>query len=155
MRFPYSLNISPAIDTGEEVVLLRPEVPLRVHGPNGVTRVNALVDTGADNCIFPVSIAHLLGITINKGVGPGATAFGGQRIELSFADVEVELNDDEHPPIRWTARLYFADFPEDEEKTAILGHEGFLDFFVATFHGKDCVLDLTPTDDMPFVLGEA
>ena len=153
MKFPYSVNISPAIDTGEEIVLLRPEVPLRVHGPSGVAHVQALVDTGADNCIFPQSIASLLGIRTTRGMGPGATAFGGQQIELSFAEVELELDDDEHPPIRWTARLYFADFPEDEEKTVILGHEGFLDFFVATFDGKDCVLELAPTEDMPLIGG--
>ena len=51
--------------------------------------------------------------------------------------------------IRWRTRLYFADFPGDNEKAVILGHEGFLDFFTATFIGEDCVLELEPNDGIP------
>jgi hypothetical protein len=51
MRFPYSLNTATSIDTGDEIVLLRPEIPLRIHGPSGEADLLALVDTGADNSI--------------------------------------------------------------------------------------------------------
>jgi hypothetical protein len=51
MRFPYTLKIPPSIDTGDEIVVLRPEIPIRVYGPTGAADVFALVDTGADNSI--------------------------------------------------------------------------------------------------------
>jgi hypothetical protein len=81
-----------SIDTGEEIVLLRPEVPIHLYGPAGTVEVVALVDTGADNSIFPLSIARDLGIETTEGKGPAATAFGGQQIALSFADVVLELS---------------------------------------------------------------
>jgi len=62
MRFPYTLSIVPSIDTGEEIVLLRPEIPIRVFGPGGHADVLALVDTGSDNSILPLAVAHDLGI---------------------------------------------------------------------------------------------
>jgi hypothetical protein len=146
MRFPYTLNVVPSIDTGDEIVLLRPEVPLRIYGPLGHVDVLALVDTGADNSILPLAIASDLAIKTMPGKGPGATAFGGQRIALSFAEVEIEPTEDGNA-IRWRARLYFADFPD--EKAVVLGHEGFLDYFTATFIGEDCVLNLEPNDNIP------
>ena len=148
MRFPYSLNIAPSIDTGDEIVLLRPEIPLRIYGPVGEADLLALVDTGADNSILPLSIAVDLGIQTTAGQGPGAAAFGGQQIALSFAEVVLELAQDD-VSIRWRARLYFADFSDETEKAIILGHEGFLDYFTATFIGEDCVLELVPNKLIP------
>ena len=148
MRFPYTLSIVPSIESGEEIVLLRPEVPIRIHGPAGRADVLALVDTGADNSILPLSVADDLGIETTQGKGPGATAFGGQQIALSFAEVVLELSQHD-AVIRWRARLYFADFPDDSEKAVILGHEGFLDYFTATFDGAGCFVELEPNDMIP------
>jgi hypothetical protein len=147
MKFPYTLNLVESIDTGDEIVVLRPEVPLRIYGPTGHVDVIALVDSGADNSIFPTSVATNLGIETTPGTGPSATAFGGQQIALSFAEVDLELSDQNGTAVRWRARLYFADFAT--ENAVILGHEGFLDYFTATFFGSDCVLDVEPNDDLP------
>lgn len=149
MRFPYSFNIGLATDTGEQIVVLRPEVPLRIHGPQGVAELRALVDTGADNTILPSSVANRLQIDTTPCCGPHATAFGGQQIPLSYADIELELRDADNL-LHWTAHIYFADFPEGSEP-AVLGHEGFLDFFTATFDGQECVLELNPNTDLPSV----
>jgi hypothetical protein len=156
MRFPYTLSVARSIDTGKQIVLLRPEIPIRVYGPAGAAELLALVDTGADNSVFPLSIAHDLGIQTTPGRGPSATAFGGQQIALSFADVVLELSQDD-AEFRWLGRLYFADFPDGTEKAVILGHEGFLDYFTATFDGegvssywnrtKVCRMSKSPADD--------
>ena len=148
MRFPYSLNISPAIDTGEEIVVLRPEIPVRVHGPNGVVECFALVDSGADNSIFPIEIAHTLGIVTERGRGPAPRDFGGNEIPISFADVLLEVVDETETAIRWRARAYFAE-QESSNDVVVLGHEGFLDHFTATFDGAECELRLEPTGDLP------
>jgi hypothetical protein len=148
MTFPYTLNIARAITTGDEIVVLRPEIQVLIHGPAGGAEVLALADTGADNSVFPLSIAHRLGIVTTPGKGPGAIAFGGQQIALSFANVVIELRQDGES-IRWLSQLYFADFPGDSEKTAILGHEGFLDYFTAIFDGENCTVTLEPNTDIP------
>ena len=145
MRFPYTVNIAPSVDTGEEIVLLRPEVTITIHGPSGRASVLALVDSGADNTIFPLKFSRMLGIETTKGKGPGALAFGGQQIALSYAEVLLVLRDRESA-FRWRTRVYFSDSPTDENQTAVLGHEGFLEFFDATFLGEECVLELVPNE---------
>ena len=151
MRFDYTGIISSAPDTGDAIVTFRPEVRITVHGPNGSGDFLALVDTGADNTILPESVAHALGIPLVPGQGPAARAFGGQEIALSYADVELELV---HPDgkLRWLARAYFLAGGADEE-TLILGHQGFLDFFTATFVGEHCALDLEPNSYLPNIFG--
>jgi hypothetical protein len=106
-----------------------------------------LVDTGADNTILPESIARLLGIPLQPCKGPSATAFGGQKIALSFADVELELT---HPEssFRWETRVYFVSGGSDEE-AIILGHQGFLDYFIVTFDADQCAVDLQPGSFLP------
>ncbi len=150
MKFPYSGFISRAPDTGDEVVIFRPEIPLRLHGVNGFAAYLALVDTGADNSMFPLSIARELGIETNKAKGPGATAFGGQEISLSFADIALEISE-QNATVCWEARVHFFDFANSELETLVVGHQGFLDFFVATFDGGQMTLDLQPNNDMPLV----
>lgn len=126
MKFPYSISIAPSVESGDAIVMLRPEVLLRLHGPRGHFDIMALVDTGADNSIFPLSVAHHLGITPMVGRGPGPVAFGGQQISLSFANVQLELVHDEGA-LSWVSRLYFADIAGETTATALIGHEGFLD----------------------------
>lgn len=154
MKFDYSAFLSPSPDTGEEVVILRPEVPLRVHGPAGSAIYMALVDTGADNTILPLSIASELGIAVAPAIGPKATAFGGQSIELVFADVELELAD-EAESIRWFARIYFFGNAKLESETLVVGHQGFLDYFTATFDGEQAMLELRPNRDIPLAAQES
>lgn len=147
MRFDYTSILSSAPDTGDFVVIFRPEISLTVHGPNGSADFLALVDTGADNTIFPSSVADLLGIQPRAGRGPAARSFGGQEISLSYADVELELAQPDKS-FRWQSRVYFV--AEDrEDQTLILGHQGFLDFFTATFAGDECALELEPNCYFP------
>lgn len=150
MRFPYSAFLSPAPDTGEEVIIFRPEVPLRIYGASESAVYMALVDTGADNMILPLSIARELNITTHKAKGPAATAFGGQQIPLSYADVQLEIGED-GLTLRWQARVQFFDFPDVQPETLVVGHEGFLDFFTAVFDGERMTLDLDPNRDIPLV----
>lgn len=147
MRFDYTTILSIASDTGEPIVIFRPEIRFRIHGPNGAGDFLALVDTGADNTILPESIAQDLGIPLTPSIGPSATAFGGQSIALSHADVDIELV---HPNarLRWAARVSFVS-DEANEETLILGHQGFLEYFTAEFVGDECVLDLQPNSYLP------
>ena len=106
MKFPYTGFLSPAPDTGEQVIIFRPEVRIRIFGPAGAVTSMALVDTGADNTILPLSIAYKLQITTEECQGPAASAFGGQQIPMKYADVQLAV-DDEQLQLKWHARLLF------------------------------------------------
>lgn len=146
MNIAYSGFISNALDTGEELLIFRPEILLRVYGPEISAASEALVDTGADNTILPLSVARRLKIPTRPARGPRARAFGGQQISLSYADVPLEFSD-ENTSFRWLARVYFFDFPDPDSETFVVGHEEFLDFFTATFDGENLLLNIEPNQD--------
>jgi hypothetical protein len=150
MKFSYSGFLARSPDTGEETIIFRPEVPLHIHGSGGSAIYLALVDTGADNSVFPLSIARELNIVTYDAKGPGATAFDGQHIPLSYGDVQLELSEN-NTSARWQARVYFYEFTRAEAETLVIGHDGFLDFFTAIFDGEHMTLDLEPNGEMPAV----
>ena len=150
MNFLYQAFITREPETGEPNMILRPIIPVRVHGRTGFGHYAALVDTGADNTILPKRIADDLGIELRAGHGPNATAFGGQSIPLLFGDVELEL-EEESERVRWSARVLFHDFLNPEDETLILGHAGFLDYFSALFDGEQGQLSLDPNSTLPQV----
>ena len=108
-----------------------------------------LVDTGSDNTILPKSVADRLGVPL-VGTGPPATVFGGHHVQLLVGDVTLQL-EAEGEVLRWTAQVHFFDFVDEEDETVILGHSGFLDYFTATFDGKQGTLNLIPNDELPAV----
>jgi hypothetical protein len=150
MKFPYSGFLSPAPDTGEQVIIFRPEVPLQMFGPAGSVTSLAIVDTGADNTILPLAIAQKLQIKREECKGPSASAFGGQQIAMKYADIQLGL-DDGQLQLKWHARVYFAALQHPGPETILVGHQGFLDYFKATFDGENLELVLQPTEDLPAV----
>jgi hypothetical protein len=149
MNFDYSGFLTYAPDTGEEIVVFRPEVPLRVIGSQGEAVYMALVDTGADNTIMPMSIARELKISTRPAKGPDATAFGGQQIRLSYADLMLEINDSVQK-FRWPARVHFFDSSAQQPETIVAGHDGFLNYFRALFDSESLSLTLDPTPETLF-----
>lgn len=147
MKFDYTTILSLAPDTGDSVVIFRPEIRVTVYGSRNSGDFLALVDTGADNTILPESVARNLGIELLPCKGPDATVFGGQGIALFCADVELELAEGDER-LRWPARVYFT-AADAHDETIILGRQGFLDYFTATFDGEACVLDLQANSYLP------
>jgi predicted aspartyl protease len=148
MIFYYRPAVALAPETGEPTLIFRPEMPIRIFGPRGAGHYRALVDTGADNTILPKRIADDLGIVLSDGSGPQLRAFGGQSLKVVFGDVEIEI-EDENERLRWPARVQFFEFSSTEEESLVLGHSGFLDYFVATFDGGSGNLTLIANEDLP------
>ena len=148
MIFYYQPIVSLAPDGRDYLLILRPEIPVTVIGPTGEATYLGLVDTGSDNTILPKSVADRLGVPL-VGTGPPATVFGGHQVKLLTGNVTLQL-EAEGEVLRWTAQVHFFDFA-DEEETVILGHAAFLDYFTATFDGKQGTLNLIPNDELPAV----
>jgi hypothetical protein len=148
MNFPYSSSISIDPETGDPALLLRPEIEVRIWGPKGFRNYLALVDTGADNTIFPRSAAVALGIQLRGPKGMASRSFGGHAVALELGDAEIEISQLSES-YRWTQLVQFFDFSTDDEEVAILGHSGFLEYFTATFDGESAWLELTPNNTFP------
>lgn len=121
--------------------MYRPEIPIRVRGAAGEVVVSALVDTGADKTIFPWSVAQVVGVDLSKNTSGIATGLGGKELPVALGAVELEVQLSKRI-YRWQTEVGFVDFAQSEQEVAVLGHEGFLEHFVATFHGKKRQLDL-------------
>jgi hypothetical protein len=64
MIYPYSSAISADPQTGDFLVMHRPEIPIRISGPKGSVTLVGLVVTGAEFTLFPESITNQLGIEL-------------------------------------------------------------------------------------------
>jgi hypothetical protein len=147
MRFPYSSVISIGSGSGEFLLLRRPGIPVVIIGPQGSATYIGLVDTGSDNTIFPKSVADYLGIPCEPITG-AANVFGGHRVQLLNGNAVLKLEVD-GDSCAWNAALCFYDFPSPEDETVIFGHNGFLDYFTATFDGELGVLTSLPNSELP------
>lgn len=150
MNFRYRrYQVPDGGESGKFLTIYRPVIAVTVLGPRGKVVERALVDTGADFSILPLSIAPLLGITLDPGrnrVGESAT---GHNLAVSIGKVTFEIVQQEER-YRWATEVGFASLGSSfHDEDAILGHGGFLDFFTATFDGKKHELSLKPNSRLP------
>lgn len=148
MKFRYSSVIAGESESGDFFILRRPEIPITIVGPNGSVALIGLVDTGADFTIVPKSISDALGIDVTPAEGPESRVFGGHQIDLLAGEATIIL-ESEGDSLTWAGPISFFRFADSEEETVILGHAGFLDYFVATFDAESAVLELTPNNNFP------
>ena len=98
MQFPYQgepLNGPPPPTLPASAkIRWRLLVPVTIIGPLGRRRFfpRAVLDPGADDTIFPLSLTGLLGVVLRAQSGHGHR-WRGQAFPLQFGDVKLELSD--------------------------------------------------------------
>ena len=151
LRFPYLpeplLGPPPPSLPPGSTVRWRPLVPVRIFGPTQRLRYfpRAVLDPGADDTIFPLDLAALLGVVL-KADAAHALRWRGQPYALRFGDVELELADDSGSVCRWPAVVGFSAAPL---RYPILGNAGCLCFFDALFRGADQFMELETNRSYP------
>ena len=123
--------------------LLKPVIPIKVSIDNGVPIFyEALIDSGADFCIFDMEIGRALGAKIDKA---RCAEFGG-----------INPSDPKKPPIAYFVQVKLdvggwdviteVGFSEDISKYGfgILGHKGFFEYYKVTFDLLKEVVELKP-----------
>ena len=150
MKFRYRSIISLDFEQGTPFFLMRPEIPVTVIGSRGRATYSALVDTGADNVVFPRSVADELGIELHPSERCQATGFGGGTVSLLSGQATLEIGDAQER-LRWTTRVLFNDCEPEQDEIVLLGYLGFLEFFQANFDGPKGWLELTPSARLPIV----
>ena len=143
MNFEYTTYEVDSSPTNPSGLVRRPEVLLRVSGGTSATSLLALVDTGADECVLPLSLAERIGVAIDDSNPLQAAGVGGHLIDLFPGSVELEVTNGSDS-YKWRSVVGFARFEDPDDECAILGHVGALEFFVATFDGEAHQLTLLP-----------
>lgn len=141
MLFPYRTYHITKTPVFPEGVLYRPEVVVHVTGPTGDVFIRGLVDTGADNTIFPRSIAEAIGLTLADAHTSPAAGFTGDQVDIAYANVQLEVMQREERHL-WRAVVGFVDYPQPELEQTLLGRVGFLDQFKAVFDAAHSELEL-------------
>jgi hypothetical protein len=137
---PYAVDKSRICPSG---VVFRLEAKLCVRGATGEAIVRALIDTGADHTLLPISISRDVGAELFPQERDAAKGVGGHEIAVIPGRVQLELISDEESRA-WDAVIGFAQFDNPEEECSILGHSGCLEYFLAAFDGVTQVVELTP-----------
>jgi len=107
--------------------------------------VDALVDPGADDSVFPDSVANRLGIDLgNAPIGTGA-GVGLAAVPLRFAEISLRMTDGQEKR-EWQA---WVGFTSSNLRHPLLGFAGFLQYFTATFYGDREEVELTANSLYP------
>lgn len=109
--------------------LLRPIIPVRITFRGNTLRYTALIDSGADFCIFDAEIAEYLGIDVRSGhreIFGGVQERGGA--EAFFHEVTLNIGG-------WDYQTTVG-FSYDIAKHGygLLGQKGFFDIFEVKFN---------------------
>ena len=107
-----------------------PVLSVRVSNPatrgNPSPRIEAIIDSGAPECLFHASIGRAIGLQIESGIKyqmGGIVA--GAMIEVYYHDVKLWAGSD-HVHVR-------AGFSDQFSVAGILGRRGFFENFIVTF----------------------
>jgi hypothetical protein len=106
----------------------RPILDLHIHGPAATRKVEALVDTGADDVILPVDLARPLGLDLTQARSRGTRVVGG-RVTTYFFPVELEIVVAPDDRLRWAATVGFGPTPP---ALGLFGVAGGLEFIQLT-----------------------
>jgi hypothetical protein len=140
MRFPYLpvATLHPVYPLGGAFLRHYPIVPAQISGPLAVRLKDCLVDSGADDTIFPLSVAEKVGVDLTGAAVGEARRVGGGSVPYRYAPVILRLSDGQET-YQWKAIVGFLDAPM---RWSLLGQTGFLQFFDVTLRGahRDTVL---------------
>jgi hypothetical protein len=139
MKFPYQssfiIGAAPPSFAPGSTLRWRPFAPVNILHP--VTKIRrqfnrALMDTGADQTVFPERLLTTLGLTPIPAPGQ-AMVWRGVSYPMKFAEAQLVLTDGVEE-YRWNAVVGFSSAPIPY---IVLGQAGCLDFFNVHFFGYD------------------
>lgn len=148
MKFPYREYITTFPGTSDFRLILRPVISVQIGGPAHELRCDALVDTGADETLLPLSFAKVLGVELDEEWTSQAAGISGDVLTMHYGDVRLRLQA-EGESVAWRTTVGFVDFGSSHDEVIVLGHGGCLDYFTAVFHGELGHLELTANATLP------
>jgi len=136
MRFPYVKQ--PNFLRPQEPWFARPIIPIRLTYKNNSLNISALIDSGADFCLFNAEIGRRLGIQIGSGKLHKFFGIEGSPIDTYFHSVKLQVIGIDHFIITPAA------FTESRGVVAVLGQVGFFDNFRVKFERDRNVIEINP-----------
>jgi hypothetical protein len=115
----------------------RPIIPVFLKSETIFIFYRALIDSGADHCIFSVDVADLLGIKLATKDTVGFRGVHGDEIIGYRSKLTIRINE-----VMYSTDVIFAQISDFGH--AILGQKGFFDHFDVTLSYKPQIIELKP-----------
>ncbi len=139
MKFSYFKFLLPYRSEFFGSSILRPVIPIHIQVGNQKLQYQALVDSGADFCIFEASVGEELGLNVKSGDAMyfgGVQGYGGAQAFLHR--VKLIVGGHEYP-----TTVGFS-YDVGKKGSGILGQRGFFDFFAVKFDLSKEEIELVP-----------
>ncbi len=139
MRIPY-VSKGPAHGDilkvfPEAKSIFKPEIKIVVGHQDIKQKCFALIDSGADSCLFPRDMAEVLGIDVRSGRKIMYTGIGGQQVPFYFHQVEIFLGKYQFKTMAGFANTGIG-------TSALLGQKGFFENFIVSFDYKNRFVEI-------------
>jgi hypothetical protein len=134
MRFDYvAREVDPLPGQESPCYVREPIILVEVVGPSGrVQLIRGLVDTGADFTLLPGRYLPRFGLSPADLPRASLSGAGGNRFSPYLATVNLTLRSPSgRVAHEWSALVGF----EVLRERALWGRDGFLEYFMASFHG--------------------
>ncbi len=116
--------------------ILRPVIPIEIVYKERFIKYEALVDSGADFCIFDSQIGELLGIDIENGPSQEVAGITGTKEEYYIHPVTIKVGG-------WPYKVDVGFLPNIARLGyGVVGQKGFFDKFVVKFDLKKEEIEL-------------
>lgn len=128
MKFKYRrFDLFPSSDFFGKFIL-KPIIPIKISRTDVVVKYAALIDSGADFCIFHAGIGEYLGLNVKSGIEVG---FGGIQ-NVGNAKAYLHKVNLEILEIQFKADIGFS-YDISDRGYGIFGQKGFFDKFIVKF----------------------
>lgn len=128
MKFRYrKFNLSPSsVFFGKRI--LKPIIPIKILNNDAILQYAALIDSGADFCIFDAGLGEYLGLNITSGMEiqfGGIQSLGGAKAYIHKVTLEIGGHG-------FKTEVGFS-YDISKNGYGILGQKGFFDLFSVKF----------------------
>lgn len=125
---------------GRREYLLKPIIPVYLFYKKSFIRLEALIDSGADFCVFDKEIASVLGLKWKKGVPHDFFGVTGEKGVVYFHQLKLRVGNKALPvEVGFSSNL-------SEQSCGILGQEGFFENFKVSFSLAKETIEVMPNN---------
>jgi len=118
--------------------IIRPIIPVILrYKQNKPVAFEALVDSGADMCVFPAQIGELLGINIKSGIIGSLSGVIGKSGKIYYHNIIVEIGGN--------STQINAGFSYSKKiQCGFLGQKGIFNIYIVQFQYRKAIIELRP-----------
>lgn len=109
--------------------VLRPVIPVNLRYKNQVVGYQALVDSGADICLFDAEIGEAMGIDVKKGIIKTLMGVGGKSSVYYLHTIHIDVGGWEHE----IEAGFMPNVSGRVMQHGLVGQQGFFDNFIVKF----------------------